>query len=104
MRKSHQFNAEVVFPRVAHYIRASGTSYTTHGDLVELLERDLIINSHVQEMRRGGYKHGIEVIASKMVGFFSWCWTLGIGPGMKDYQSEFERSRIDRRYAYRVKG
>ena len=104
-RKPFEFNPEVVFPRVAHYIRASGTSYITHHDLVKHLLTDPIIAAHVQEIRAGGYKHGVDDIATKMVGYFSTCWTKGVA-GMEGYKAEFERGvhKHTGVAAYRTKG
>lgn len=102
MRKPYQFNPEVVFPRVAKYIRQAGTSYIGHIELVKLLEKDEMLRSHVKDMQKGSYRGGVQDIVTKMVGYFSWAWTTS-GPYIKEYQEEFERDRIDNRYAYRVK-
>lgn len=103
MPKPNQFDPEVVFPRVALYIRNAGTTYIEHRELVKLLEEDEVIRSHVQQMQEGGYKGGLQDIATKMVGFFSRCWTDGFGPLMDEYQNTFVRDRIKNRYAYRLK-
>ena len=97
--KKPQFNADTVFPRIAHYLRSTGTEgYITHWKLVEKLVDDPIVREHASDE---GMPLGI---ATKMVGVFSSYFTKGYTKyDLNQYRTEFAHKRIGGVWAYTVR-
>jgi hypothetical protein len=95
------FKREETSPLVAALIRqltVGRAGYVTHRELAVALLADPRGRRHVDRAREiGGDHNRPEVIAANIVAWFSQEITEGVSP----YRREFERKKVNRRWAYR---
>jgi hypothetical protein len=90
MPKKPTFDAATAFPRIAHCIRKTGAErYVTHGDLVEKLMDDTLVQKSATDPNEAWH------VAEKMVGVFSAYFTKGYTKySMDQYRNEFSLSEL----------